>query len=873
MSDSRQRTSRRRSFGAPLRPGFAFQLAMRESRHGLRRIGVYMASITLGVGALVSIHSFRDDVARSVQEEAEVLMGANARLSGDVAPAPEIETVLDSLRDAGAGVARVTTASSMILAPSTGSVRLLQVRGIDPGYPYYGAVVTNPEGAWGQHLEPGQVLVDPAVLTQFGVDIGDSLTVGTLSVRIAGTVDDLPTDVAFQTAIGPRVHMSQETLEAAELIGFGSLARYEVFLQLPDQEERSAIPNRYGDLFQTFDISFRTAEEQAQSLSNGVRFLGRFLALVGLAALLLGGVGVASAIHVYIREKRASIAVLRCLGAGQGTAFLAYLIQAALLGLIGAASGVVLGIALQEVMPMILQGVLPVDVTTRISVTSVAAGLGIGVWVAVVFALIPLLQVRDVPPLAALRQDFEPPQRRFDPLRLCAWTLLGASVLGLCAYEAPSVELGLAFAVSLAVAGAAIASVGLGLMFVTRRYFPSRASYPVRQGVSNLFRPQNQTISVTLALGFGAFVIGTIVQVEGALRDDLTVSFGSGRPNLLLFDIQIDQLEGIRALLPLDVREGAEASPIVTSRIAAINGIEPDSLRRNPDSEVRPEAWALRREYRNTYRPYVGRAEELVSGRWWDGTAGSEDGIEVHAGELPRVSLEVDVAESLRVGLGDTITWDVSGARIPTVITSLRSVDWGQLEPNFFAILEPGVLEDAPQNIVMVARIDDAQARVGVQRQLVGAFPNVSALDFSRVQEAIDSVLSRVRQAVAFLGGFSALAGIIVLIGALATSRMQRLREGALLRTLGARRHQVMTVLFAEYLALGSIATASGLTLAVAAAALLMPNVFEIEYVLRPLPILAIWGVVVCLTVLTGLVSSRDLLRRPPLPVLREASE
>jgi len=859
--------------GAPLRPGFALRLAMRESRHSLRRIGVYMASITLGVGALVSIHSFRDDFARSVQDEADVLMGANARLSADAAPGPEIEQVLDSLRTSGVDVARVTTASSMILAPSTQAVRLLQVRGIDPGYPFYGEVATEPEGAWGQHLTAGQVLVDPAVLTQLGVEIGDTLMVGTLSVRIAGTVDDLPTDVAFQTAIGPRVHMSQETLEAAELIGFGSLARFEIFLRMPVEVDRLALRDRYRELFREVDVNYRTAEEQARSLSNGVRFLGRFLALVGLGALLLGGVGVASAIHVYIREKRASIAVLRCLGVGQGTAFLAYLIQAALLGLMGATAGVVFGIGLQAVMPAVLRGVLPVDVTTRLSPTSVAAGLAIGMWVAVVFALIPLLQVRDIPPLAALRQDFEPTRRRFDPLRGGAWVLLGGSVLALCAYEAPDVELGLGFAVSLAIAGAAIASVGAGLMAVTRRYFPTRASYPVRQGVSNLFRPQNQTISVTLALGFGAFIIGTIVQVEGALRDDLTVSFGSGRPNLLLFDIQTDQLAGIRDVLPAEIRDQAQASPIVTSRIAAINGIEPDSLRSNPDRDARPEAWALRREYRNTYRPELGRAEELVSGRWWDGSPGSEDGTSVDPGGLPRVSLELDIAESLRVGLGDTITWDVSGIRVPSVVSSLRRVDWGQLEPNFFAILEPGVLDDAPQNIVMVARIDDPDDRARVQRGLVGAFPNVSALDFSRVQEAIDSVLRRVRQAVAFLGGFSALAGVIVLVGALATSRMQRLREGALLRTLGARRRQVMTVLFAEYLALGSIATASGLMLAVVASWLLVPNVFEIDYSVRPWPILAIWGVVVLLTVLTGLVSSRDLLRRPPLPVLRGTPE
>ncbi len=462
--------------GSPLRLGFAFRLALRESRHGLRRVGVYMASITLGVGALVSIHSFRDDFARSVQEEADVLMGANARFADDKPYAPTVQAIVDSLRSAGVDAARVTTASSMIMAPSNGNVRLLQVRALDPGYPYYGVVATNPAGRWGAHLEEGQALVDPAVLTQLDVEVGDTLVIGLLRLQIAATVDDLPTDVAFQTAIGPRIHISQDAMERSELLGFGSLARYETFFRLPEVEDRQAIRTRYEDVLREASVGYRLAEEQAQSLANGVRFLGRFLALVGLAALLLGGVGVASAIHVYIREKRPGIAVLRCIGAGQSTAFLAYLIQAAWLGLLGALGGVVLGVVLQELMPVLLAGVLPVQVTTRLSLPSIAAGLGIGVWVAVVFALIPLLQVRDVPPLAALRQDFEVRPRRFDPVRLIAYAVLAGSVVLLCVTEAPEPELGLGFAAALVGVAALIAALGWGLTRLTRRWFPSGAS-------------------------------------------------------------------------------------------------------------------------------------------------------------------------------------------------------------------------------------------------------------------------------------------------------------------------------------------------------------------------------------------------------------
>jgi putative ABC transport system permease protein len=491
---------------------------------------------------------------------------------------------------------------------------------------------------------------------------------------------------------------------------------------------------------------------------------------------------------------------------------------------------------------------------------------------------------------------------------------LGGSVALLCALEAPNPRLGLAFAGGLAVAVALLGAAGWGLSRLTRRFFPSRASYPVRQGVSNLFRPQNQTVSVTLALGFGAFIVGTVLQVERNLLADLDISFGGGRPNVLLFDIQRDQLEGVRALVSSEVAagqdsdaarrdrgqapdparrdvdhaprtlEGAakvqdraatiiEEAAIIPSRVHAINGLTRQELREGTEGEDRPQGWALRREYRNTYRAELGPGETLVSGRWWDGTPGTQDGTEVDAGGLARVSMEVDVARDLKVTLGDTITWTVAGVEVQSVVTSLREVEWSRLEPNFFAVFEPGTLDDAPQSFVMLVRVPDPLERAAFQRDLVLAFPNVSALDFARVQEAIDMILTRVRQAVAFLGGFSALAGVVVLVGALATSRTQRMREGALLKTLGARRRQVLEVLFSEYLALGTLATATGLLLALGASAILVPQVFRGDYSIHWGPLLAIWGAVAALTVVVGLAGSRGLLRRPPLPVLREQLE
>ncbi|MDZ7779638.1 MAG: FtsX-like permease family protein [Gemmatimonadota bacterium] len=851
----------------------AVRLAVREGRHSFRRVGPYMVSITLGVASLVAIHSFRADVERSLEEQSEVLMGANARLRGDRPWSDTVRAIVDSLEASDRSVARVTTTSSMVMAPTSGIVRLMQVRALDPGYPFYGTVRTVPDGRWGAHLEAGRVLVDPAVLVQLQAAVGDTIEVGRERLEIAGTVDDLPTDLGFQTALGPRIHLSHGTLEEADLLGFGSLARYELYFELPERSERSAFDDRYDEVFSQGRLRFTLAEQQARSLSNGVRFLARFLGLVGLGALLLGGIGVASAIHVYVREKRASIAVMRCLGATQRTTFLVYLLQAGALGAFGAGAGVAVGVGIQLLLPGLLAGVLPVPVSPRISSVSAVAGLGIGMWVALVFALLPLLSVRDVTPLQALRADVES-RRGSRVWRGIVYLALAASITALCVLEAPDREVGIAFAFGLAAVVTALWATARVLTFLTRRFVPSRAPYPVRQGISNLFRPRNQTVSVMLALGVGTFVIGLLLEVEGTVRRDLSVSLQDGRPNLLLFDIQRDQTEDIRALLPEPARGEADVFPLVSSRIAAINGRTPEELRDDTvPSERRPEGWALRREYRNTYRAELGRAEELISGRWWDGTAGSDDGTRVDPGDLSRLSLEEDIAESLRVRLGDTITWNVSGVEVPSVVSSVRRVDWDRLEPNFFAVLEPGSLDEAPQTALMLVRIPDEGQRLEVQQALVRTFPNVSALDISRVQEAVESVLGSVRRGLGFLGAFAAAAGAVVLVGAMATSRFQRIREGALLRTLGARRAQVILVLFTEYAALGTLATFSGLLLAVGAAALLLPGVFDMPY--RPdLGTLAlVWGSVSLLTVLVGLSGSRSLLSRPPLPVLREAED
>jgi putative ABC transport system permease protein len=840
---------------------FPLLLAWREGRAGLRRVGLYGLSIALGVAALVSVHSFRQDVARSIEDQARTLLGGDVELEANRPFPDSVGRVVDSLRAAGVPTARVVTAVSMVAAPRSGAVRLLQVRAADPGWPLYGSPTTSPEGAWDRRLAPDAVVVDPAVLTQLEVALGDSLAIGESRYLIVATVDDLPGDLGFQTALGPRVWLGPEGLAASGVLGFGSLARYQTYLRVGRTEDRDRIVEDYREVFRAAQIEVTTADARARSLTRAVGDLGRFLGLVGLGALLLGGLGVASAIRVFVQERLTQVAVLRCIGASQNAIFTAYVVQAAALGLAGSVLGAGVGVAVQHLLPGALAAVLPVDVTPAISWWTVAAGVGTGVWVAVIFALLPLLAVRNVPPLRALRQDVEGGASRGRGARMLALGALAASVVALAVIEASTPAQGLAFAAALAVVTGVLWGAGRGVLAASRRLFPRRAPYPLRQGFSNLFRPGNQTVGLTLALGFGAFVVGTVAQVQGNLGRALALDEAEGRPTLLFFDIQADQREGVLDLLSIEARDGADVIPLVPARLAGINGRTVGALAAD-SSGPRPRGWALRREYRHTWRADLSDAEVLVAGAWWPDAPAVAEG-------LARVSVEEDLARDLAVGLGDTLTWSVGGRDVSSVVTSLRRVDWQRFQTNFFVVFEPGSLDEAPATWVALARVEGAPARADVQRRLVDRYPNVSVLDVSRVQEVVEAILVRARQAMSFLAALAIGAGLLVLAGALATSRHQRALEGALLRTLGARRNQLLAVLFSEFLALGTLATLTGLGLALVASWALVAQDFGLAWSPRWGSLVGIWAAIALLTLATGLLGSRGLLRRPPLPLLR----
>lgn len=840
-------------------------MARREARASRRQIALYAGAISLGVAALVAITSFRADVTAALEAESRGLLGADVELHSRAPLDSAVSADLDSLRRTGARVALMTSFASMAYAPATGATRLVQVRAVGSGYPFYGAIETEPPGQWTVLQRGARALVDPAVLAYLRLAIGDSLRLGDAMFAVAGTLSRVPGEIGLQAAIGPRIYIGYGELPATNLLRFGSLARYSAFIAFPNSADVEPFVERYRRSFGESRVAAESASHREREIKEWFDALSRFLALLGLTALLLGGLATGSAIHVYVKRKLQTVAVLRCLGSTIRLVFAVYLLQAALMGFAGAVVGAAAGIVVQHVLPAVLADFLPLEVTPTLRPLAVGAGLGIGVWIALAFGLIPLLDVRTVSPLQALRRDVESRPRRRDHWVLGAKVLLAATVVLLSVSQAPVPGAGVAFAGAIGVAALALWLTARGLMALAKRFFPRHTPYVVRQGIANLFRPHNQTIPVVLAVGFGVFLLGSLRLVQANLLDQFAIETEGPRPNLVVFDIQPDEGPGVGRLLAAASSSPPSTTPIVPGRIAAIDGRPVDSLIADTTGQ-RPSRWALRREYRNTYRDTLVASETLVAGHWWPTAPAVPPGV-------ARIAIERDLADELHVGVGNRITWDVQGVRIESQIVAVRAVEWARFEPNFFVVFEPGTLEAAPHTLVTLAQIPDPRRLVAVQRELVERYPNVSALDLSIVQEAVQRLIASVSLAIQFMGLFSIGCGVVVLLGAVATSRLQRLRESVLLRTIGARRPQIRAILAVEYLALGLLASASGALLAVAGGWGAVVFLFNLAFRLPLGTVLALVLAGTAVTAAIGLAGNRALVQRPPLAVLREVGE
>lgn len=832
-------------------------MAWRDSRGSRKRLLLAACVITVGIAALVAITSFGANVREAVHDQAKVLLGADLVLSSHQPFGTETETQIAAI---GGDQSRETRCTTMAYFPKSAGTRLVQIRALEGAFPYYGTLETEPPTAARTFPTGPHALVDDSLLLQFDAQVGDTIKIGVFTFTIAGRLKKTPGEAAAATLIGPRVYIPLVYLPHTALTQEGSMLTYRVYFKLPNETDPDQLLATLKPHLSKYRLEGDTVQKRAASVGKVMENLSRFLNLVGFIALLLGGVGVASAIQVYITEKLTTVAILRCLGAQARQTFALYLVQAAALGLSGAGLGATLGIAVQKLLPLLLRDFLPVQIAPALSWSAMLQGLTTGLGIVLLFAVLPLLPVRHVSPLRALRFSYqENPSQRRDPLRWLVSLLIALGLVFFALIHTERWTYGLGFCAVVAAAFGLLAAVARLLMVLARTFAPSAWPYVWRQGLANLYRPQNQTLVLMVALGLGTFLLTTLHLTQHMLLRQVARTDEAHQSNLILFDIQSDQREAVANLVRAFSLSVSQEAPLVTMRLTAVKGRSIEDLRNDPTRNI--SDWALQHEYRATYREHLIDTETVIAGAW-------QGKVDQPADTLP-ISFEDEVARALGVTVGDELVFDIQGVPVATVVKSIRKVDWQRVQPNFFVVFPTGVLETAPQTYVLLVKVPSNAESAAVQRAVVQQFPNVSAIDLTTVLHTLDTILSRIAFAIRFMALFSIAAGLLVLTSAVLTGRYQRMKESVLLRTLGASRTQIRQILVIEYLFLGSLAAVTGLLLAGVASWALAHWLFEATLVPSGLPLVAALLLVIGLTVLTGLAGSRGIVSRPPLEVLR----
>jgi putative ABC transport system permease protein len=830
------------------------------------RLLLYVSAVALGVAALVALGSFERDLRRALAAQAAEILGADMSVSTDVHPTPEIEAFLDSLAlVTDAEQAQEVMTASVALAPASGRTRLVQVRAVDGPFPFYGRIETAPADADRSYQANGEILVDRGLLLQLEVERGDTLRIGRQRLPIGGAIDRVAGMPELGAAIGPRVYLPLVALDTT-LLGFGSRANYVRHYRFPGPapgDTADALDRRLRSRFEALDLRTTTATEAEGDWAESLSDLTRFLRLVGFVALLLGGLGVASAVGVYVREKEESVATLRCLGLSSRGALAVFAMQAAALGLAGAGAGAALGVIVQRLLPSVLGAFAPVNVEPQIAWVPIVTGLAVGLAFSLAFALLPLVGVRRVPPLRAIRVDATAPTQRIDPLQVLIGAALAIGV-GLFAWaQTGEWEAAIAFPVGAAVALAALALVARGLRAGARRAVRPSWPFAWRQGVASLFRPGNQTTVLLLTLGLGAFLLLTLALVQRALLEPaLRAGDADARADLILWGVPRYDREAVVDLIRRQGHPVIDNAVAVPMRLSAINGQDAQALARDTMRQGPPERWAVNRPYQSTFRDHLVDSEEIIEGEFVGTVAAG-------AAVVP-VSVERDLAGDLGVEIGDRLTWNVEGLEVETEVSSIRQVDWQRVQPNFFVVFPNGPLNEAPQSAIITTRAGGPEASARLQRALVERFPSVAAVDVRQVLQSVQAVLDQVAFVLRFMAAFALGTGLIVLAGAVRVARRARASEGVLLRTLGADRATVRRAMTAEYAALGLLAAVAGAVLSLGAGWALAYFAFETPFVFAWDWLLGALVVGPLLTVAVGLAGSRGLLDRPPLDVLRQ---
>jgi putative ABC transport system permease protein len=859
--------------------GFYARALVRESRGSRGRLTFFIACLAVGVAAVVAVAGLSASLRDGIRREARQLLAADLAVRGNDPIPPAALAAITAIP--GARRTDVKETVTVAAAPGQngqpGPSQLVELKVVDGFYPFYGKLELRPARPLYELLAPGTAVVAADLLSHWKLAVGDSLQIGGQTFRIAGSVLAEPDRVGISFTIGPRVFLSGAGFARTHLEDQGSRVSYRALVRLPDgisNAELDAAAERLKQALPGEIYRVETYRQAQPALRQNISRVEKFLGLVALLSLFVGGIGVAQSVRAWLASRLDAIAILKCLGMRPREIFPLYLGQTVLLGLAGSLLGILAGVAVQMTLPRLFPDLIPAELIRPWQPAALLRGLGLGVGVAMLFSLPPLSAVLRVPPARVLRRDAEPlPRHRW----VTAATLLALAVgiWGMAALQSGSALLGAQFTGGVAVVTAALAAaaflVSWGVRRLPRDLFSLRPW--LRHGLAALARPGAAASGAIVALGLGVLVVLGMSLVERRITSQLEKELPANAPSAFLVDIQPAQWPGVERLLHQAGGQGIESVPVVMARISAIDGVRTEALteerersaaerngderngeRRGGDGGGR--RWALTREQRLTYMAQLPKDNKIVAGALWSDPAHAE------------VSLEQDYANDIGAHLGSTVSFNIQGVPLDLKVTSLRTVNWQTFGINFFLVVEPGVLESAPQQRLAVARLPHGGEQ-RVQDLLAASYPNVTFLRIREILEKVLKVLRRISLGIRFLGGFTVVAGIAILAGAVSAGSARRGREVALLKTLGMTRRGVAATFAVEYALVGLVAGTIGAVGGTVLAWGIVTRGFQMPWAFAPLTLAAALAGSVLLAVLAGLAASLRALERRPIEVLR----
>jgi len=838
----------------------ALLYALRELRGGLRGFYIFIACIALGVMAIAGVGSVAASLGEGLAREGRTLLGGDVAFNLFQREAKPAE--IEFLRARG----QLSVAATLrgMARSADGKLALVEVKAVDGAYPMLGRLALRPELPVGDLLAEKDgafgAAADPALLARLDLQTGDRVTVGNATFQLRSTVETEPDKLGGGIGFGPRFLISQEALRATGLVQPGSLVRWSYRVRLPDdaasdraataliEEARSALPEAGWEV--------RSRSNASPQLERNISRFTQFLSLVGLAALLVGGVGVANAVKSHVDRRIDVIATFKALGATSRDVFLIYLAQVMLLAGIGSVIGLAAGAALPFIIVGLFGKLLPLPVVPALHGDELVLGFVYGLLTALAFGLWPLGRVHDVPVAALFREavitQWHRPRWRYLALMAVVIALLIAVVIGL-SYDK---RVAAAFVASSVVVFALLRGVAAALMAIARRL--PRTRFPMlRLAIANIYRPGALTPSVVLSLGLGLAVLVTITQIDGNLRRQFLAALPERAPSFFFIDIPANEAGRFSAFLE-QVAPGTtvEDVPMLRGRIVGARGVKAEELKATPDAE-----WVLQSDRGLTYTAELPKGSKVVEGTWW----GADD-----AGP-PQVSIEKKIADGLGLKLGDEIVVNVLGRDISARIGNMRSIDWQGLGINFVLVFSPNAFKGAPHTHIatLTGSQPDANADARIIKQVADAFPMVTSVRVREVMESVGAVVTNLTLAIRGASAVTLISAVLVLGGALAAGHRHRVYDAVILKTLGATRARLLGAYVLEYMLIGLATAVFGVIAGSLAAWLIVTRLMTLSFIWQAGSATIVVLAALIVTVGLGLAGTLVALNQKPAPVLR----